>query len=118
MKKLSCPAHKDLANLRLLSLIAIIIFMGAFLLVVVNDLPELLALAKKDCHEIFCDDMLDINFAQGFKDARYCYSLDRDWELWRYAASWQTPYFTLSVWALILLASCPGTEIFRTKIIS
>jgi len=118
MNKLSCHAYKDLVNVKRISLLAIIIFMAAFLLVVVNDLPELLVQAQKDCDDIFCHDMLHLNLAEGFNDARNCSSLGRDWELWKYAASWQTPYFTLSVWALILLASFPGTEIFRTKIIS
>lgn len=116
VNKLSSLAYKDLKNLKRLSLLAIIVLTGGFLIVVFNDLPELRVLALKDCEYIFCNDMLDLHFAVGFEDARNCSVLDRDWELWKYAASWQTPYFTLSVWTVILLASCPGTEIFRIKV--
>jgi len=115
--KLSSLARKDLKNLKRVFLLSLIVCIGGFLIIVLSDLQKLWVLAKKDCEEIFCDHMLDLNLTVGLEGARTCSVLDRKWKLWKFAASWQTPYFTLSVWAVILFASCPGTEIFRTKVI-
>jgi len=116
--KLSSAARSDLKNIKSLLILFFIISMGGCLLIIFNDLPELKALALKDCNHIFCPEMFNFDVIASFKDARNCSVVSRDWELWRYAASWQTPYFTLSVWALIGFAYCPGTEIFRTKVVS
>jgi len=116
--KLSRAAESDLTNLKRLNIMAFLTNVGGCLLTGFNDLPELVALALKDCNQLFCPEMFNFDFIAGLDDARSCSVLSRDWEMWSYAASWQTPYFTLCVWALIAFAFCPGTEIFRTKCVS
>jgi len=116
--KLSSYALQDLKNLKRLFLLAFIVFAGGFAVVCFNDLFELRTQALKDCEHIFCYEMFDIDLISGFQDARSCSTLNRNWELWKYAASWQTPYFTLSAMAAIAFGYCPGKEIFRTKTVS
>jgi len=116
--KLSSAAQYDLTILKRLLYLGFIICFAGFLLVSLNDLPELKALALNDCKQMFCPEMLDFNFMAGCQDATKCSILTRDWEMWKFSASWQTPYFIFSVWIVLAFASCPGTELFRTKIVS
>jgi hypothetical protein len=115
---ISLPAHRDLLNLKRHLLVTFFVLMGGLIIILFSDLPKVRTDALKDCNRIFCNEMFDFDFLAGFQDARTCYTLDKNWELWKFPASWQTPYFTLSVWAVLWFASCPGTVIFQTKVAS
>jgi len=112
---LSTLARADIKMLRRIFFFSLLISVSSCILIGYNDLPELRRFALQDCDHMLCPEMFSFDFVKKFEDVRRCHVVTRDWEAWKYTASWQTPYFTIGVWCVMWFASCPGVDIFRTK---